>query len=196
MRGTWVGALCSWCHCPLESGRTLPPQGDAAQPPQLTPRMAEVATAHHLLPDNSRETSTEKRKKREEEEEEEHTTERQARRPFRGSWNVTPAAWKKKTVWARVGYEAPWPVGTLAFGAAAQVRVCSSQTQNLPLSFFKLLVTTCGVQSLERPGKPNSSRHATSPITTEACIIASAGLATLLQATVPCLLSLVPGTPV
>ena len=32
--------------------------------------------------------------------------------------------------------------------------------------------------------------------TTEACIIASAGLATLSQATVPCLLSLVPETPV
>ena len=23
MRGTWVGALCSWCHCPLESGTNL-----------------------------------------------------------------------------------------------------------------------------------------------------------------------------
>ena len=68
MRGSWVGAMSSWCHCPLESGGTLPPQRDAAQPPRLTPRMAEVATAHLLLQDNSRETSTEKRKKREEKE--------------------------------------------------------------------------------------------------------------------------------
>ena len=68
MRGSWVGALCSWYHCPLESGGTLPLHGDAAQPPRLTPRMAEVATAHLLLQDNTRETSTEKRKKREEKE--------------------------------------------------------------------------------------------------------------------------------
>ena len=68
MRGSWVGALCSWCHCPLESGRTLPLQGDATQPPRLTTRMAGVASAHPLLQDNTRETSTEKRKKREEKE--------------------------------------------------------------------------------------------------------------------------------
>ena len=68
MRGSWVGALSSWCHCPLESGGTLPLQGDAAQPLRLTPRMAEVATAQPLLPENSRETSTEKRQKREEKE--------------------------------------------------------------------------------------------------------------------------------
>ena len=63
MRGSWVGALCSWCHCPLESGGTLPLQGGATQPPRLTPRIAEVATAHPLLLDNSQETSTGKRKK-------------------------------------------------------------------------------------------------------------------------------------
>ena len=68
MRGSWVGALCSWCHCPLESGGTLPLQGGATQPPQLTPRMTEVAIAHTLLLDNTRETSTGKRKKREEKE--------------------------------------------------------------------------------------------------------------------------------
>ena len=68
MPGSWVGALCSWCHCPLKSGGTSPLQGDAAQPPRLTPRMAEVANAHLLLQDNTRETSTEKRKKREERE--------------------------------------------------------------------------------------------------------------------------------
>ena len=66
MLGSWVGALSSWCHCPLESGGTLPLHGDAAQPPRLTPRMAGVATAHLLLQDNIRETSTEKRQKREE----------------------------------------------------------------------------------------------------------------------------------
>ena len=68
MRGSWVGALSSWCHCPLESGRTLPLQGDAAQLLRLTPRMAEVAIAHLLLLDSTRETSTEKRQKREEKE--------------------------------------------------------------------------------------------------------------------------------
>ena len=68
MRGSWVGALSPWCHCPLESEGTLPLLGDAAQPLRLTPRMAEVATAHPLLQENSRETSTEKRQKREEKE--------------------------------------------------------------------------------------------------------------------------------
>ena len=68
MHGFWVGALSSWCHCPHESGGTLPLLGDAAQPLRLTPRMAEVATAHPLLLDNIRETSTEKRQKREEKE--------------------------------------------------------------------------------------------------------------------------------
>ena len=68
MRGSWVGALSTWCHCPLESGGTLPLLGDAAQPLRLTPRMAGVATAHPLLQENTRETSTEKRKKREEKE--------------------------------------------------------------------------------------------------------------------------------
>ena len=42
---------------------------------------------------------------------------------------------------------------------------------------------------------PNSLQHAMIPATTEACIIASAGLDTLSPATMPCLLSLVPGTP-
>ena len=48
-RGFWVGALSPWCHCPHESGGTLPLLGDAAQPLRLTPRMAGVATAHPLL---------------------------------------------------------------------------------------------------------------------------------------------------
>ena len=68
MRGFWVGALSPWCHCPHKSGGTLPLLGDAVQPPRLTPRMAGVATAHPLLQENPRETSTEKRKKREEKE--------------------------------------------------------------------------------------------------------------------------------
>ena len=49
MRGSWVGALCSWCHCLLESGGTLPLQGDAAQPPLQTPRMT---AASRQLPGN------------------------------------------------------------------------------------------------------------------------------------------------
>ena len=68
MRGLWVGALSPCCHCPHESGGTLPLQGDAAQPLRLTPRMAGVATAHPQLQENPRETSTEKRQKREEKE--------------------------------------------------------------------------------------------------------------------------------
>ena len=69
MRGSWVGALSSRCHCPFEVGGNLTAtQGDATQPPRLTPRMAEVATAHLLLQENSWETSTEKRQKREEKE--------------------------------------------------------------------------------------------------------------------------------
>ena len=67
-RGFWVGALSPWCHCLHESGGTLPLLGDAAQPLRLTPRMAGVATAHPLLQENPRETSTEQRKKREEKE--------------------------------------------------------------------------------------------------------------------------------
>ena len=75
--------------------------------------MAGVATAHPLLLDNTRETSTEKRQKREEKEGAHHRKtsptplprelERDARRPG-------------KTVWAMLGYEALWPAGTLAFG--------------------------------------------------------------------------------
>ena len=36
--------------------------------------------------------------------------------------------------------------------AVTQVRVCSSQTRNLSLSFSELLVATHGVQTLQRPG--------------------------------------------
>ena len=116
-------------------------------------------------------------------------TERQARRPSRGSWNVTPAAWKKSLGKGGLrGALACWHSG---LWAVAQVRVCSSQTRNLSLSFFKLLVTTHGARNLERPRRPNSSQHAMIPSTTEACIIASAGLDTLPPATVlglvPCL---------
>ena len=87
-----------------------------------------------------------------------------------------------KTVWARLGYEALWPPATLAFGQWH--RFASAQTRNLSLSFFKLLVTTHGAQKLERPRRPHSLQHAMIPATTEACIIASAGLDTLSPATV------------
>ena len=151
MHGSWVGTVCSWCHCPLESGGTSPPQGDAAQPPRLNPRMAELATAQlqpsRQLPGNQHGKTTEERRR-------EHTTERQARRPSRGSWNVTPAAWKHSLVKVVLrGALACWHSG---LRAVTQVRVCSSQTRNLSLSFSELLVATCGAQSLERPGKPNS----------------------------------------
>ena len=72
-----------------------------------------MATAHTLLLDNSRETSTEKQKKREEEEGAHHRKAsptplpRELERDARGL---------KKTDWAREGYEALWPAGTLAFG--------------------------------------------------------------------------------
>ena len=57
---------------PSLSGETLPLRADEAQPPRPTPRMAEVATAHPLLQDSTRETSTEKRKERRRRKE--HTT--------------------------------------------------------------------------------------------------------------------------
>ena len=101
---------------------------------------------------------------------------------------MTPAAWKNSLGKGGLrGALACWHSG---LWAVAQVRVCSSQTQKLSLSFSELLVATCGVQSLERPGKPNSSRHATSPVTTEACIIAHAGRATLSPAPANCVLLL------
>ena len=134
MRGSWVGALSSWCHCPLESGGTLPLQGDAAQPLRLTPRMAGVATAHPLLLENSRETSTEKRRR--EKRRREHTTERQARRPSRGSWNVTPAAWKNSQ--GKVGLRGALACWHSGLRAVAQVRVCSSQTRNLSFGLSRV----------------------------------------------------------
>ena len=113
MHGTWVGALCSWCHCPLKSGGTLPLQGDAAQPPRLTPRMAGVATAHNPASRQLRETSTEKRKKREEKEGAHHRKTiptplpRELERDARGL--------KKQTGQGRVtrrsGLLALWPLG-------------------------------------------------------------------------------------
>ena len=114
MRGSWVGALCSWCHCPLESGRTLPLHGDAAQPPRLTPRMAEVATAYPLLLDNSLETSTEKRNKREEKEgaHDRKTSptplSRELERDARGLEKQSGQGW----VTRRSGLLALWPSGS------------------------------------------------------------------------------------
>ena len=113
MRGSWVGALSSWCHCPLESGGTLPLQGDAAQPPRLTPRMAEVATAQPLLLENSRETSTEKRQKREEKERAPHRKTsptplpRQLERDARGLETPVRGRWGQR----RSGLLALWPLG-------------------------------------------------------------------------------------
>ena len=47
------------------------------------------------------------------------------------------------------------------------------------MSFSELLVTTHGALNLERPRRPNSLQLAMISATTEACIIASAGLGTL-----------------
>ena len=106
----------------------------------------------------------------------------------RGSWSMTPAVWQNNLGKAGLrGALACWHSG---LRAVTQVRVCSSQTRNLSLSFSELLVAICGVQSLERPGEPNSSRHATSPVTTEACIIAHAGCPTLSPAPANCVLLL------
>ena len=93
---------------------------------------------------------------------------------------MTPTACKNSQ--GKVGLRGALPCWHSGLRAVTYVRVCSSQTRNLSLSFSELLVETCGVQNLERPGKPNSSRHATSPVTTEAWIIADAGRATLSQA--------------
>ena len=128
---------------------TLPLQGDATQPPRLTPRMTEVATAHLLLQENSRETSTEKRKKREEKEGANHRKTsptplpRELERDARGLEKQSGQGW----VTRRPGTLACWHSG---LWAVAQVRVCSSQTRNLSLSFF----ATHGVETLERPGNP------------------------------------------
>ena len=149
MRGSWVGALCSWCHCPLESGGTLPLHGDAAQPPRLTPRMAEVATAHtpcfRTTPEKPARKSDRREKRRRE-----HTTERQARRPSRGSWNVTPAAWKnsqgKVGLLGTLALLALWPLGS---GTGSCLLFADTETSRR--AFFELLVATHGVQTLERP---------------------------------------------
>ena len=112
-RGSWVGALSPWCHCPHESGGTLPLLGDAAQPLRLTPRMAGVATAHPLLQENSRKTSTEKRKKREEKEGAHNRKTsptplpRELERDARGLRKQTGEGW----VTRRTGLLALWPSG-------------------------------------------------------------------------------------
>ena len=153
-----VGALCSWCHCPLESGGTLPPQGDATQPPRLTPRMAGVATAHLLLLDNSRETSTEKRKKREEKKGAHHRKTsptplpREQERDARGLEKQSGQGW----VTRRSGQLALWPSGC---GTGS----CLLFTDTEP--FFKLLVTTHGARNLERLRRPNSLQEAMIPAT-------------------------------
>ena len=176
MRGSWVGTLCSCCHCPLESGGTLPLQGVAARPPWLTPRMAEVVTAHLLLLDNSRETSTEKRKKREEKEGAHHRKTsptplpRELERDARGLEQQS-------------GLLALWPLGQWH-------RFVSAQTQKLSLSFLNLFVATHCARNLGWPRRPNTIPHATIPATTEACIIASAGLDTLSPAPANCVLLL------
>ena len=100
MRGSWVGALQSWCHPLSKSGGTLPLQSDATQPLRLTARMAEVATAHLLLQDSTRETSTDKRKKREEKE--------GAHRQGQGWVGETCAS----ALTRRSGLPAHWPLGS------------------------------------------------------------------------------------
>ena len=136
MRGSWVGALSSWCHCLLESGGTLPLQGDAAQPLWLTPRMAGVATAHLLLLDNFRETSTEKRKKREEEEGAHHRKTsptplpRELERDARGLERQSGQGWvTRKNRQGKVGLRGTLACWHSGLRAVAQVRVCSSQTR-------------------------------------------------------------------
>ena len=69
MRGSRVGALCSWCHCPLsksEGNLTATRRCGTATP--ANPSDGRCGYRAPLLQDNARETSTEKRKKREEKE--------------------------------------------------------------------------------------------------------------------------------
>ena len=113
MRGSWVGALSSWCHCPLESGGTLPLHGDAAQPPWQTlgwPKWLPRTPCFRTTSEKPARKNDRREKRRRE-----HTTERQARRPSRGSWNVTPAACEKQTgkgwVARHSGLLALWPSG-------------------------------------------------------------------------------------
>ena len=90
--------------------------------PGQPPRMAEVATAQPLLLENSWKNPARKNERREKRRTE-HPRERQARRPFRGSWNVTPAAWKNSQV--KVGLRGALACWHSGFWAVAQVRVCS-----------------------------------------------------------------------
>ena len=130
MRGSWVGALSSWCHCPLESGGTLPLQGDVSQPLRLTPRMAEVATAQPCFQKTPGKPA--RKNDRREKRRREHPTERQARRPSRGSWNVTPAACDNRQ--GKVGLRGTLACWHSGLWAVAQVRACSSQTRRALIS--------------------------------------------------------------
>ena len=64
MRGSWVGALSSWCHC--EGNLTATRRCVSTTPANPSDGRSGYSTA--LFPENSRETSTEKRQKREEKE--------------------------------------------------------------------------------------------------------------------------------
>ena len=68
MRGSWVGALSSWCHCPLESGGNLTATRRCGSTTPANPSDGRSGHCTALLPENTRETSTEKRQKREEKE--------------------------------------------------------------------------------------------------------------------------------
>ena len=125
MRGTWVGALCSWCHCLSSRGE---PYRYKRCDTTTSANISDGRSGYCAPPASRqlREPSTEKRKKREEKEGAHHRKTsptplpRELERDARGL---------EKTVRARLGYEALWPAGTLAFGQWH--RIVSADTEPL-----------------------------------------------------------------
>ena len=92
MHGCWVGALSPCCHCPLEVGGNLSATRRCGSTTSANPS---DGRSGHRAPHASRQHhGNQHGKTKEERRVGGSTPERQARRPSRGSWNVTPAAWK------------------------------------------------------------------------------------------------------
>ena len=91
MPGSWVGALCSWCHFPLEVGENLSATRRCGSTTSANP--SDGRSGHRAPPAPRQHQGNQHGKTKEERREGGSTPERQARRPSRGSWNVTPAAW-------------------------------------------------------------------------------------------------------
>ena len=126
MRGFWVGALSPWCHCPHKSGGNLTATRRCGTTTPANPSDGRsgyrAPPAPRKPPGNQHGKTTEERR-----EGGSKKQERQARRPSRGSWNVTPAACEKRQ--GKVGLRGTLACWHSGLRAVAQVRVCSSQTR-------------------------------------------------------------------